>query len=66
VKLEVKFYVKKKNRDIDNMLKITLDSMNKIVYVDDKQVHCINAVKVVSTTEKTIVTVSDISKIEFS
>jgi Holliday junction resolvase RusA-like endonuclease len=48
------------------MLKITLDSMNKIVYVDDKQVHCINAVKVVSTIERTLVTVSDISKIEFN
>jgi Holliday junction resolvase RusA-like endonuclease len=63
VKIAVEFYFKRKNRDIDNLLKILLDSMNKIIYDDDKQVHCINAVNLISYVEKTVVRVYEITEI---
>jgi Holliday junction resolvase RusA-like endonuclease len=63
VSINIKFHIKKKNADIDNPLKILLDSLNKIVYNDDKQVHVLNVVKIVGDIEKAIVVVSEITNI---
>ncbi len=38
IKIEIQFYVKKNNIDCDNLLKVFIDSMNRIVFDDDKQV----------------------------
>ena len=39
IKMIIVFSIKdKRRRDIDNMLKVLLDSMNKIVFEDDSQV----------------------------
>jgi Holliday junction resolvase RusA-like endonuclease len=38
IKLDITLFVTKTNCDLDNLLKITTDSMNKIIFNDDKQV----------------------------
>jgi Holliday junction resolvase RusA-like endonuclease len=39
IRLDIVFDIKgKRNRDIDNMLKVLLDSFNKLVFEDDSQV----------------------------
>jgi len=38
VKLDITFYVTKANCDLDNLLKITIYAMNKILFNDDRQV----------------------------
>ena len=53
VKLDITFHVKKQNSDLDNLLKITIDSLNKIVFNDDKQVVEINCKKIIGSFKKT-------------
>jgi len=60
IKLIITFQVKKKNIDIDNMVKLLQDSMNKIVFDDDSQVYEIHARKIISKEIKTIVNVFEI------
>ena len=57
VKLDITFYVTKTNCDLDNLLKITIDAMNNIVFNDDKQVTDIVCKKVYGKIKKTIVDV---------
>jgi Holliday junction resolvase RusA-like endonuclease len=60
VKLEITFYVKKTNCDLDNLLKITIDSMNKLVFNDDRQVVEIVCKKVYGKYKRTVVDVYSI------
>jgi Holliday junction resolvase RusA-like endonuclease len=60
VKLEISFYVKNKRRDIDNLLKVLLDSMNKIIYDDDKQIIELIVHKIIGQENKTNVKVCEI------
>lgn len=39
------FFQTKSRRDIDNYLKVILDCLAGIAYADDKQIHCLKAVK---------------------
>jgi Holliday junction resolvase RusA-like endonuclease len=57
VKLDITFYVTKTNCDLDNLLKITIDSMNKIVFNDDRQVIEIVCKKVYGKFKRTTVNV---------
>ena len=59
--VDIKFYFKKNNRDVDNAVKVLLDSLNKILYKDDKQVYILNVQKFICKVEKTIVSVSEIT-----
>ena len=44
--LEVKFVLKdKRRRDLDNMVKLVQDALNKVAYEDDWQIHEINTDK---------------------
>jgi Holliday junction resolvase RusA-like endonuclease len=38
VALELRFFRPAKRGDLDNLLKVTLDSLNGLVYADDSQV----------------------------
>ena len=58
VKVDIEFTVLKKNCDIDNMLKVMLDSLNKLVYTDDKLVYELNVKKIVGKMKQTKITVS--------
>ncbi len=37
------FWVKRDNKDIDNMVKSVMDGLNKVAWVDDKQVKDLTA-----------------------
>lgn len=51
VKLSIKFYLKGNLlQDLDNLLKVLLDSLNDILYVDDKQVFEITCSKHINQT----------------
>lgn len=52
----------KRDRDIDNMLKILLDGMNKLIYEDDKQVTEIHCKKVHGKVNKTSIRVDEIDE----
>lgn len=58
VKLEIVFTVTKANIDIDNLLKVLLDSLNKKIYTDDKLVYELNVKKVIGKIKETKITVS--------
>lgn len=50
VSVKFKFYVKgyfNSQKDIDNMCKFVIDSMKGVIYVDDRQVVKLNAVKII-------------------
>ena len=64
IKLIIEFYVKKKNLDIDNMIKLIQDSMNNIVYDDDRQVYELHVRKIISKENKTTVKVLEINDLE--
>ena len=49
--------MKNRNCDIDGPIKVLLDSMNKIVYDDDKQIIELHVNKVVCKQNRTIVNV---------
>ena len=55
VKLDIIFYVTKTNCDLDNLLKITIDSMKNIVFNDDKQVVEIICKQVYGKFKRTVV-----------
>jgi Holliday junction resolvase RusA-like endonuclease len=52
------------SKDSDNIAKAVLDSMNKIVYEDDKQVAILVAMKRYGETDATRITVIDLSAID--
>jgi Holliday junction resolvase RusA-like endonuclease len=53
VKLDIAFYITKSNSDLDNLFKITIDSLNKIIiFNDDRQVIEINCKKVLGKIKK--------------
>ena len=48
IKLNISFYMKKRNIDCDNLLKVFFDAMNNnIVYVDDSQIMELHVYKIV-------------------
>jgi Holliday junction resolvase RusA-like endonuclease len=51
LKLEIEIYIMR-DRDIDNSLKILLDSFNGVIYKDDKQVIELN-IRKIKITKKT-------------
>jgi Holliday junction resolvase RusA-like endonuclease len=57
IKLNITFYMKNRNCDIDGPIKVLLDSMNKILYDDDKQIVELHVNKVVCKENRTIVDV---------
>jgi Holliday junction resolvase RusA-like endonuclease len=57
IKLNITFYMKNRNCDIDNLLKITIDAMNKFVFNDDRQVVELHVKKVVCKENRTVVEV---------
>ena len=59
LKLDIAFHGCKHKSDLDNFMKVLLDSMNKLVYADDKQIYQIVATKVLGSEKQTIVIVSD-------
>lgn len=48
----------RRRRDIDNLLKLSLDAMNAIVYADDTQVHRVEATKEVGDEPRTEITIT--------
>jgi Holliday junction resolvase RusA-like endonuclease len=60
IHVEITYYVKKSNIDIDNLNKVLLDSMNNIVYGDDKQIFELNVKKCLSDHKRTVITVNEI------
>ena len=60
VKVDIEFHVTKNNIDIDNLCKVVLDSLNKKVYKDDKQVYELNIKKIVSKEKMTKITITEI------
>jgi Holliday junction resolvase RusA-like endonuclease len=57
--LSIYFYVNRKNRDIDNMLKPVLDALEGILYINDRQINKLFVYKYISEIEHvTIKTVS--------
>ena len=59
LKLDITFNGCKHKSDLDNFMKVLLDSMNKLVYADDKQIYQIVATKVLGQDKQTTVIVSD-------
>jgi len=57
LKVEIIYHVTRSNIDLDNLNKITLDSMNKLVYVDDKQIYELNVQKIVGKEKKTVINI---------
>ena len=57
--LEISFCGCRTNADIDNMLKSLFDSMNGIVYEDDKQIYKIIVTKNSTGSKHTVIVVSD-------
>jgi Holliday junction resolvase RusA-like endonuclease len=55
IKLNITFYMKNRNNDIDGPIKVLLDSMNKIVYDDDKQIVELHVNKFVCKENRTVV-----------
>ena len=55
IKLNVTFYMKNRNNDIDGPIKVLLDSMNKLVYDDDKQIIELHVKKVVCKEKRTFI-----------
>ena len=55
VKLNITFYMKNRNCDIDGPIKVLMDSMNKIVYDDYKQIIELHVNKVVCKENRTTV-----------
>jgi Holliday junction resolvase RusA-like endonuclease len=51
-----------KKPDIDNLVKLVFDAMNRIVWMDDKQVSSLTTKKVYSETSKVIVKVYELSE----
>lgn len=49
LQIELKFYVKNINRDLDNMIKSTLDSLQGLIFKNDSQVY-----KLVAEKQKSI------------
>ena len=64
IKLIIEFYVIKKNLDIDNLLKLMIDSMNNIIYDDDRQVYELHVRKIICKENKTTVKVLEINDLE--
>ena len=62
LKIEIIFSGCRKNADIDNMLKSLFDSMNKIVYHDDKQIFQIVATKECGGEKSTNITITEFTK----
>lgn len=60
VRVEILYFVKKQNIDLDNLNKVTIDSMNKIVYEDDKQIYELLCRKELSAVPRTVITVTEI------
>ena len=57
IKINITFLMKNRNNDIDGPIKVLLDSMNKLVYDDDKQIIELHVNKVVCKQNRTIVNV---------
>jgi Holliday junction resolvase RusA-like endonuclease len=60
LKLEIELYIIR-DRDIDNSLKVLLDSFNGVIYNDDKQVFELNIKKIKITKKNDIKTVIKIN-----
>jgi Holliday junction resolvase RusA-like endonuclease len=60
MKLNITFYMKNRNNDIDGPIKVLLDAMNKIVYDDDKQIIELHVNKVVCKENRTVVDVYEL------
>jgi Holliday junction resolvase RusA-like endonuclease len=60
IKLNITFYMKKHNIDIDGPIKVLLDAMNKIVYDDDRQVIELHVFKIVCKEIRTVVDVYEL------
>ena len=55
--LEIDFYVRRKNRDVDNMLKALIDSLEHRVFDNDSNVYEILARKHISKVDSTSIKV---------
>jgi Holliday junction resolvase RusA-like endonuclease len=52
IRIKFSFFMKDHRRvDIDNLIKLCMDSMNLVIYCDDSQVHVLEATKNVSKTD---------------
>ena len=60
MKLNITFYIKSRNNDIDGPIIVLLDAMNKIVYDDDKQIIELHVNKVVCKENRTVVDVYEL------
>lgn len=59
-KLEMRYCTK--HLDVDNVVKVVMDALNSICYVDDKQIVCVEAYKVWTTeTPKVEITIMEIN-----
>lgn len=57
--IDISFCGCRKNSDIDNMLKVLLDSMNDLVYIDDKYIYRLVVTKSEGNKKETSVIISD-------
>jgi Holliday junction resolvase RusA-like endonuclease len=60
IKLNITFYMKNRNNDIDGPIKVLLDAMNKIVYDDYKQIIELHINKVICKENRTVVDVYEL------
>ena len=59
LKVDIVFDGCRKNSDIDNLLKVLLDSLNKIVYKDDKQIFQMTVTKHLGKEKTTSIIISE-------
>ena len=59
LKLDITFNGCKHRSDLDNFMKVLLDSMNNLVYADDKQIYEIVCRKIIGQDKQTTVVVTD-------
>ena len=59
LKVDITFEGCRKNADIDNLLKVLLDSLNKLVYEDDKQIYQMIVSKQLGKVKKTSIIITE-------
>ena len=59
--VDVTFHVTNPNKDVDNMLKYTLDSLQDVMYGNDRNIYEVHCKKVNDTSEFTEIMVSNMS-----
>lgn len=62
IKMKIDFYINR-DCDIDAKLKVALDSLNNVVYIDDKQIFQLNIKKILVKSKNEVKTVIELVEI---